>query len=646
MRNNKEQKSNNLKARITHLEEQNRWYMYAMESLVSMSDMHGEAKINRDPLKIFNITCQYLKRFIDFSLLAFYLVDEEDNSFKLLDVAPSEEKDLVDQELDYQIDSGEFAWALNQNRPVFPKSSFSGKRVVLHSLSTKTRIRGMCIGILAEGQERTYPANYFLSAVLHHAAHGLEGVELYRILQEHTDTLEKLVQAKNRELEYQHRHDILTGLPNRASCLYKLGKSLNNHQGDSGHIVIMLCDIDKFKRINDTLGYKVGDEALKDVTQRLLECRHPKSISQPENQTPVDLSLFRVSGDEFCLQFTNVQDMEEIAETVRRLFKALNRPILANGHAVMITMSIGIAVFPGDAADGESMLKNAGIAMSNAKQAGHNEYRFFQPEMNVLISNYLTIENDLRRGLAHEEFTLFFQPKVQSSTGHLIGFEALIRWVHPEKGLVSPNVFIPIAEETGLIIPLGYWVIEEACRQILEWSQKGLNVVPVSINISPIQLKQDVFFNNLRDIITRTGVDPALLGIEITETTVMHDVESNALNMARLRELNIEVSIDDFGTGYSSLSYLKKLPIDILKIDRSFVSDMATDPDAVAVVDAIISIAHTLKLSVVAEGVETKEQLKHLRDSGCEYIQGFLCSRPVPGPAAANFMTDIPTQFL
>lgn len=646
MRNNKEQKSSNLQARITHLEEQNRWYMYAMESLVSMSDMHGEAKRNRDPLKIFHLTCQYLKRFIDFSLLAFYLVDEEDNSFKLLDVAPSEEKALADQELDYQIDSGEFAWALNQNRPVFPKSSFSGKRVVLHSLSTKTRIRGMCIGILAEGQKHTYPANYFLSAVLHHAAHGLEGGELYRILQEHTNTLEKLVQVKNRELEYQHRHDILTGLPNRASCLYKLGKSLSNHQKDNGHIVVMLCDIDKFKRINDTLGYKVGDDALKDVTQRLLECRHPQSTSQSEKQPPRDLSLFRVSGDEFCLQFSNVQDMEEIAETVRRLFIALSRPILANGHAIMVTMSIGIAVFPGDAADGESMLKNAGIAMSNAKQEGHNEYRFFQPEMNALISNYLTIENDLRRGLAHNEFTLFYQPKVQSNTGHLVGFEALIRWIHPEKGLIPPNVFIPIAEETDLIIPLGYWVIEEACRQILQWSQKGLNVVPVSINISPVQLKQDVFFNNFCDIIIRTDVDPALLGIEITETSVMHDVESNALNMARLRELNIEVSIDDFGTGYSSLSYLKKLPIDILKIDRSFVSDMATDPDAVAVVEAIISIAHTLKLSVVAEGVETKEQLKHLRDSGCEYIQGFFCSRPVPAPVAANFMTDIPVQFL
>jgi diguanylate cyclase (GGDEF)-like protein len=646
MTSSKEPKSSDLEVRITHLEEQNRWYMYAMETLVSMSDMHGEAKINRDPLKIFHITCQYLKRFIDFSLFAFYLVNEEDNSFKLLDVSPSGKTRLVDQELDYQIDSGDFAWALNQNRPVFPKSSFSGKQVVLHSLSTKTRIRGMCIGVLAEGQERTYPANYFLSAVLHHAAHGLEGVELYRILQEHANTLEKLVQAKNRELEYQHHHDILTGLPNRASCLYKLGNSLSRHKQDKGQIVIMLCDIDKFKRINDTLGYKVGDEALKDVTQRLLECRHPQYSSQAEKQSLLDLSLFRVSGDEFCLQFTNVQDMEEIAETVRRLFNALNRPVLALGHAIIITMSIGIAVFPGDAADSESMLKNAGIAMSNAKQAGHNEYRFFQPEMNVLISNYLTIENDLRRGLAHNEFTLFYQPKVQSSTGHLAGFEALIRWIHPEKGLVPPNDFIPIAEETGLIIPLGYWIIEEACQQICLWREKGLNVVPVSINISPIQLKEDVFFNKLREIIIKTGVDPALLGIEITETTVMHDVESNALNMARLRELNIEVSIDDFGTGYSSLSYLKKLPIDVLKIDRSFVSDMATDPDAVAVVDAIISIAHTLKLSVVAEGVETREQLKHLRDSGCEYIQGFLCSRPVPGSMAAGFMGDVLIEFL
>ncbi len=338
--------------------------------------------------------------------------------------------------------------------------------------------------------------------------------------------------------------------------------------------------------------------------------------------------------------------MEEIAETIRRLFKALHRPIQAGDHLITLTMSIGIAVFPGDATDGESMLKNAGIAMSNAKQAGYNEYRFFQPEMNVLISDYLSIENDLRHGLAHNEFTLFYQPKVESSTGHLVGFEGLIRWAHPEKGLIPPDVFIPIAEETGLIVPIGYWVIEEACRQILHWNQKGLNVVPVSINVSPLQLKQSSFFNNLRDIIARIGVDPAMLGIEITETTVMHDVESNALNMARLRELNIEISIDDFGTGYSSLSYLKKLPIDVLKIDRSFVSEMTIDHDAVAVVDAIISLAHTLKLAVVAEGVETREQLKYLRDSGCEYIQGYLCSRPVPGPAATNFLTSIPSQFL
>ncbi len=427
------------------------------------------------------------------------------------------------------------------------------------------------------------------------------------------------IKKTEERLEHLAHHDSLTNLPNRMLFSDRLMQAAALARRNKKMIAVMLLDLDRFKEVNDTLGHRLGDQLLVEVSRRLkYRIREADTIS-------------RLGGDEFAVILSDFNDIEKAAQVAQNFMHAVAEPFEIEGHEIYITTSIGITIYPADSDDMETLLKNADTAMYYAKSRGKNNFQFFTNEMNSRIIEKLFIESKLRHALEHDEFQLYFQPQVEAKTGCIVGMEALLRWVNQELGDMPPSKFIPIAEDTGLIIPIGEWVIQEACRQAKSWQEEGVPILNLSINLSARQFHKQTIVETISDILQKTGFDPRHLELEITESVIMQDVDENIQTLRRLKDLGLRLSIDDFGTGYSSLNYLKRFPIDVLKIDRSFVMDITSDPDDSSVVSAIIALAHSLNLKVIAEGVETAEQLAFLKERGCNEVQGFYFSKPVPG---------------
>jgi diguanylate cyclase (GGDEF)-like protein len=381
---------------------------------------------------------------------------------------------------------------------------------------------------------------------------------------------------------------------------------------------VAFLDLDQFKFINDSLGHQVGDELLKITAQRLITCLR-------ESDT-----VARQGGDEFVLLLTSQPNEESVTQTLQRVLHEVAQPWMANGLEFQITCSIGVTLCPNDGRDAETLLKNADSAMYKAKELGRNNFQYFAAEMNSTVTDRLELLNRLRQAVTNDEFILHYQPKANLATEEIIGVEALIRWSSAQTGMVSPGAFIPLAEETGLIIPIGEWVLRTACRQNRAWQDAGYTPIPVSVNLSPRQLARGDIVELVQRILAETGLAAQYLELEITESVMATDVEKSFAMLTQLRAIGVKISLDDFGTGYSSLSYLKRFPVDTLKIDQSFVRDIATDQDSAAIVKAIISLGHNLNLTVLAEGIETVDQFQFLLKNGCDEGQGYLMSRPVP----------------
>jgi diguanylate cyclase (GGDEF)-like protein/PAS domain S-box-containing protein len=416
--------------------------------------------------------------------------------------------------------------------------------------------------------------------------------------------------------------DSLTALPNRTLLKDRLDQSIAQASRSRQMVAVMFIDIDRFKGINDTLGHHLGDQLLKALGTRLQECvRHSDTVA-------------RLGGDEFVIMLTGVVSEQAVVRIAQNALDALAKPVSLDGQEVFSTGSIGIALYPMDGSDVDTLLKNADIAMYQAKELGRNTYQFYSADMNAHNLEQLFLGNDLRRALEREEFSLVYQPQVNLTTGCLIGAEALLRWNHAELGLISPVQFIPLAEESGLIVPLGQWVLRSACAQARAWQKAGLAAVRVAVNISACQFRQTDLVGMVERILEETGLDAQWLELELTEGVLMENADATKRILRELKQMGISLAIDDFGTGYSSLNYLKHFPIDRLKIDRSFVNDINVNPDDAAIAEAIIALAHSLRLQVMAEGVESREQIEFLHVRFCEEMQGFYFGQPL---AAEHF---------
>lgn len=431
------------------------------------------------------------------------------------------------------------------------------------------------------------------------------------------NAIRDLVHAQG-ALEHLALHDPLTGLGNRHALETRLEQAMAQARRERSRVALMFIDLDRFKAVNDTLGHAQGDELLKIMASRLAACVR-------ETDT-----LVRLGGDEFILALHDVTDVNTVAVVAQKVVDAALRPLQLGADDVSSSVSVGICLFPDDATDSGDLMKKADIAMYHAKARGRSRYQFFSAEMDAAVNDQLRLESALRRAVERCEFVLHYQPQIDARSGRIMGVEALIRWQRDEGELVPPSVFIPAAESTGLIVPMGEWVLKTACETLSEWHRQGLGPLQVAVNISACQFSQPSLVHRVADVLAGCQLPAGALELEVTESVAMENPEVAIAILRELKRSGVTVSIDDFGTGYSSLAYLKRLPIDRLKLDRAFVKDIETDPNDAAICQACVSLAHSLKLTVVAEGVETERQRDFLLGLGCDTMQGFLYSRPLP----------------
>ena len=438
--------------------------------------------------------------------------------------------------------------------------------------------------------------------------------------------LAEQVQTAKAEMDHLAHHDVLTDLPNRMLLQDRLSQAIELARRQGRQLAVMFMDLDQFKHINDSLGHAVGDQLLRSVAQRLVGCvRHSDTIS-------------RQGGDEFVLLLPHIEQAEDAARSAQKILAGLALPHNIDRHDLHISASIGISIYPDDGKDVETLVKSADTAMYHAKENGRNNYTFFEQRMNIQAVQRQSTEVSLRRALERQEFVLHYQPKIHLRSGTVVGVEALIRWQHPERGLLLPAQFVSIAEDCGLILPMGRWVLRAACRQARAWLQAGLPPITVAVNTSSLEFHAKDFLENVRVTLNETGLEPHFLELEMTESVLMRDAESTDAVLHALAALGVKLAVDDFGTGYSSLSYLRKFPIDTLKIDQSFVNQMTSNQDDAAIVSAVISMGKSLKQRVIAEGVETPEQYAFLVAQQCDEGQGYYFGRPVGAEAFATLL--------
>ncbi|MCD4688923.1 MAG: EAL domain-containing protein [Desulfuromonadaceae bacterium] len=434
------------------------------------------------------------------------------------------------------------------------------------------------------------------------------------------------LQHKQTRLDYLAHHDTLTGLPNRLLFHDRLSHAISKAKRLNYPLALLFLDLDRFKNINDSLGHEVGDQVLRQVAKRL------------ETLVRDSDTLARLGGDEFVIALEQTKEARDVTIVAKKILESLSEALQVGPNELYVTTSIGISLFPTDGEDVESLMKSADVAMYRAKECGRNLFQFFTMDMNERVREALFMENNLRKALDNQEMALYYQPQVEMSSGKLIGMEALIRWHHPQLGIIPPLKFIPMAEDTGLIIPIGKWVLGTACRQTQQWQEAGYPPCKVAVNISPKQFRHSDLVETVAAALKDSGLDPQFLELEITESVLMEDMEQSIATMEKLKAMGITLAIDDFGTGYSSLSCLSKFPLSKLKIDKSFVQNIAELSENNAIAEGIIALAKALHLEVIAEGIEGERQIDFLQSKGCKQGQGYYFSRPMPADAFEQFL--------
>ena len=435
-------------------------------------------------------------------------------------------------------------------------------------------------------------------------------------------------------------YDSLTGLANRSLFLDRLEQAITGASRAGQRFALLFLDLDQFKLINDSLGHHIGDLLLKQVAVRLKANIRGSDTAAITGMDPLDSDIARLGGDEFTVLLSNIKDPESAAKVAMRLIKDIADTYQLEGHEVSMTTSIGISVFPDDGREASTLLKNADSAMYHAKNNGRNSYQFYKEALNRSAIERFSIERDLNKALVNEEFVLFYQPRIDLASRRIVGAEALIRWVHPTKGMITPDKFIPISEESGQIIDINRWVLQTACNQKKQWIEAGLQPINVAVNLSGYKLSSQNIIQTIKEALGSRGNENETLEIEITENVLMQDTQATVSTLQQIKALRIRIALDDFGTGYSSLSYLTSFPVDIIKIDRSFVMGCTTEPKNLIIIKAIIAMGHSLEKQIVAEGIETEEQFALMKELGCDEGQGYLLKHPVPQDVFATLLAD------
>jgi len=437
----------------------------------------------------------------------------------------------------------------------------------------------------------------------------------------------KTLDKQREQLEYQANHDSLTSLPNRILFLDRLGQSIELAKIEKKNVAVFFIDLDNFKKINDSLGHNIGDKVLVEVSKKLkTKMRRSDTLS-------------RLGGDEFCVILNNIDGVEDISDIIINIMNSLEEPLIIDEKTLYISMSIGISLYPNDGDDANTLFKNADAAMYRAKESGRNTYSFYDEEMSKKSLERVTLETAMREALKKDEFVVYYQPQMDARENKLVGMEALVRWQHPTLGLVPPNKFIPLAEDTGMIVPLDRIVMKQAITQLLKWYEDGLNPGKLALNLAVKQLEENDFIEFISSLINTNESISRYIELEITESQLMNNPDKSIATLQKLSDLGISIAIDDFGTGYSSLAYLRRLPINKLKIDKSFVDYMVVDPEDGAICKTIINLGNSLNLKVIAEGVEKKEQKEFLVENGCNFIQGYFYSRPIPASEMGELLS-------
>lgn len=616
-----------LKERLSHLEETNRWHLHTLNVISSLCSLYQKPSIGKDPIHLIKETVPFILQVTPFSAVGFCSLSASENDIKLDYVNKHDEASSLRKDLERLIASGEFAWSLHSHIPQL--HHINKRTLVLASIATPTRIRGIFIGRVAPHSTFKEHHKKGLHAIIQNCAYTLESNELQHVIKGQNENLIRSLVSQSAKLKAKNSVDHLTNLPNRQYFQGEVRQHLVHAASTGEKLAIVLLNLDLFKRVNESLGHNAGDRLLQTISQRLLHSLKKAEINRTEQESHSAYSLSHFGADEFCILLTDICSLEQIEKVMHQLSTDFSKPLAFDTGEIIQTFSAGISLFPDNAETAEELLQFADIALDRAKKKGRNQYIFYKNDGQFHVVDQLGLSRNLHRALEKNEFTLHFQPQMDTRRNRVTGIEALIRWTDHTGKSTPPDKFIPLAEDTGLIIPIGRWVIEEACKNLRHLQDLGFVDIPISINIAAQQFSEYNFIEILSSMVEKYQLKTEMIELELTERTVMGDIKATISTLIALRNSGYKIAIDDFGTGYSSLSYIKHLPIDRLKIDKSFIADIPYDKGSIAIVKAITQLAHGINLDVIAEGVENLTQVNLINSLGCNEAQGYLYSKPL-----------------